>query len=134
MADTLTHYFPWDDSDDFAYCGYPMTAQDRHGLQPTCPTCRARLAAAEAVEAERADLEAQGARLIATYDAQYERWLAYAGPKPSRAQLEATLDDLHDQIAAAARPRPDTAGMSPVGAELFAYAVALNRSYARRVR
>lgn len=42
---TLTHYFPWDDSDTFAYCGHVMTEVDTHSPQPTCPACAAQLAA-----------------------------------------------------------------------------------------
>ena len=49
---TVTHYFPWDDSDEArAYCGRRMTDADRHSPQPTCAACVAAMAAEDALEA-----------------------------------------------------------------------------------
>lgn len=62
LETTVTHYFPWDDSDTFAYCGHRMTAADTHSPQPTCLTCAVRQAAAEqAIEDPALPLDAEEA-------------------------------------------------------------------------
>jgi len=48
LEQTVTHYFPWDESDEVAYCGHRLTAADTHSPAPTCPACAARQAAEEA--------------------------------------------------------------------------------------
>jgi hypothetical protein len=79
LHQTVTHYFPWDDSDTFATCGYAMTAADTHSPQPTCPACADRLAAEEAAIEEtplpldadeaRTELEPVDALLLAAHHA-----------------------------------------------------------------
>lgn len=54
-AQTVTHYFPWDESDDrdpIAYCGHRVTATDTHSPAPTCAVCAETLDAVEAAFAE----------------------------------------------------------------------------------
>jgi hypothetical protein len=48
LENTVTHYFPWDDTNDHAYCGKPMGAADIHSPLPTCPACGERLLALDA--------------------------------------------------------------------------------------
>jgi hypothetical protein len=63
LPQTVTHYFPWTDSDSFAYCGHAMTAADTHSPAPTCETCAARQAAEEqAIEDTPLALDADEAR------------------------------------------------------------------------
>ena len=63
LKQTVTHYFPWDDSDEIAYCGHRMTEADTHSPQPTCLTCTVRQAAAEqAIEDPQTPLDAEEAR------------------------------------------------------------------------
>jgi hypothetical protein len=63
LQPTVTHYFPWTDSDTFAYCGHAMTAADTHSPAPTCATCAARQAAEEQAWADEAlALDADEAR------------------------------------------------------------------------
>jgi len=50
MTDTLTHYAPWDTSDDFAYCGVYVSDARYHSPSPTCPACAAKLAAECAID------------------------------------------------------------------------------------
>jgi hypothetical protein len=105
LTQTVTHYFPWDDSGDddrdpIAYCGHRVTAADAHATQPTCAVCAATLDAVEAAfEALPVPLDADEART----------------------QLDPVLN--------AGAP-----AMTPMGADLFAYAVSLNRAYAQVVR
>jgi hypothetical protein len=47
---TVTHYFPWDDTDETA-CGRAMHAADWQSAAPTCARCAAALAAEDALEA-----------------------------------------------------------------------------------
>ena len=51
LQNTLTHYWPWNEPDDVAWCGAPMADPAQHSLRPTCATCAARLAVEDAVEA-----------------------------------------------------------------------------------
>jgi hypothetical protein len=66
LQQTITHYFPWDESDDrdpIAYCGHRVTAADAHATQPTCAVCAATLDAVEAAfEALPVPLDADEAR------------------------------------------------------------------------
>ncbi len=92
LHQTVTHYFPWDNSDTFAYCGHRMTAADVHSPAPTCAACAARQAAEEqAIEDTPLPLDADEARTA----------------------LDPVLN---------------------AGADLFAFAVALTRTYAAGVR
>jgi|SRR5215510_2579894 len=92
---SLTHYWPHDGDEQRAVCGTPMRDDARqHSLTPTCPVCAASLAAEDA-EVELATLTAEAAQLITRYDAAYEQWLAFGGPKPSRERFEDALEDLH---------------------------------------
>lgn len=52
LDQTITHYCPWDESDDTAYCGRVFTATDTHSLTPTCAACAARLDAEDAAFAD----------------------------------------------------------------------------------
>jgi hypothetical protein len=52
LPTTVTHYYPWTESDGVATCGHRMSATDVHSLQPTCLTCTVALAADEARELE----------------------------------------------------------------------------------
>ena len=91
---TVTHYFPWDESDErdpIAYCGHRVTATDAHSPVPTCAVCAETLDAVEAAFAET--------------------------PLPLDADEARTELD----------PRLNA------GADLFAYAVALTRTSARRL-
>jgi len=45
LQQTVTHYFPHDESDEVAYCGHRMTEADVHSPEPTCLTCTVRQAA-----------------------------------------------------------------------------------------
>ena len=68
VSQTITHYFPWDDSGDdarapIAYCGRRVTATDTHSPAPTCATCAETLDALEAAcEATPVPLDAEEAR------------------------------------------------------------------------
>jgi hypothetical protein len=63
LTETVTHYFPWTESDTFAYCGYRMRETDVHATQPTCAACAARQAAEEqAIEDTPLPLDADEAR------------------------------------------------------------------------
>ena len=63
LDQTVTHYFPWDNTDDLAYCGHRMRAADVHSPQPTCPACAARQAAEEgAIDETALPLDADEAR------------------------------------------------------------------------
>jgi hypothetical protein len=66
LNQTVTHYAPWDASDDFAYCGVYVSDPMFHSPQPTCPTCAAKLAAEcaidEAIETAPWPLDADEAR------------------------------------------------------------------------
>lgn len=63
LHQTVTHYFPWDNSDTVAYCGHAMTAADTHSPAPTCAGCAARQAAEEqAIEDTPLPLDADEAR------------------------------------------------------------------------
>jgi hypothetical protein len=55
LQSTLTHYWPWNEPDDVAWCGAPMADARQHSLTPTCATCAARLAVEDAVEARLAE-------------------------------------------------------------------------------
>lgn len=91
LNQTVTHYFPWDNSDTFAYCGHRMTAADVHSPAPTCIACAARQAAEEqAIEDTPLPLDADEARIA----------------------LDPVLN---------------------AGVDLFTFAVALTRSYAKAV-
>lgn len=60
---TVTHYFPWNESEDVAYCGHRMTEADTHSPQPTCLTCAVRQAGEEqAIEDTPLPLDADEAR------------------------------------------------------------------------
>jgi hypothetical protein len=60
---TVTHYFPWTESDDVAYCGHRMSAADVHSPAPTCLTCAVRQAAEEQAIADTPEpLDADEAR------------------------------------------------------------------------
>jgi hypothetical protein len=103
VSQTVTHYFPWDDSDagddrdPIAYCGHRVTAADAHATQPTCAVCAATLDALEAAfEATPLPLDADEART----------------------QLDPVLN--------AGAPT-----MTPMGADLFAFAVSLSRRLAQ---
>ena len=63
---SVTHYFPYDDSDtesdEYTYCGQRVTPGAVHALTPTCPGCQAAIARREAEEAAlEALIEADGA-------------------------------------------------------------------------
>ena len=63
LKQTVTHYFPWTESDDVAYCGHRMTEADVHSPQPTCLTCAVRQAQEEqAIEDTALPLDADEAR------------------------------------------------------------------------
>ena len=66
LTNTVTHYFPWDESDardPIAYCGRRVTATDAHSPAPTCATCAETLDALEAAfEAVPLALDAEEAR------------------------------------------------------------------------
>jgi hypothetical protein len=66
LQQTVTHYFPWDESDErdpIAYCGHRVTATDAHATQPTCAVCADTLDAVEAAfAAEPLPLDADEAR------------------------------------------------------------------------
>lgn len=59
---TVSHYYPWTETDGVATCGHRMTATDVHSPRPTCLTCTVRLAAIEAAEDETVPLDADEAR------------------------------------------------------------------------
>lgn len=101
----MTHYFPWNDSDDVAYCGHQMTDADTHSPQPTCPACAARLDAEDAVYAET--------------------------PLPLDADEARDLDPLLNAGRPDARPVGPTLRFAD---DLFAFAVALNRGLAGVLR
>jgi hypothetical protein len=45
-----------------------------------------------------AQITTDAERLIGQYEAAYERWLAYAGPYPSRERFEDALEALHAEL------------------------------------
>jgi hypothetical protein len=98
----ITHYAPWDASDDFAYCGVYVSHPDYHSPAPSCPTCAAKLAAEcaidEAIETAPWPLDAD--------------------------EASAVLDPVLNAGV------PETSAKSPVGEELFNLGVTLNRIYA----
>lgn len=57
LQTNLTHYWPWTDPDDVAWCGAALDDVRQHSLTPSCPACARRLAIEDAVEA-RLDEEA----------------------------------------------------------------------------
>jgi hypothetical protein len=109
LPTTLTHYAPWDE-DDSARCGAPLTEDRQHSLTPTCPVCAASLAEEDvAVELMALDtpfpLDADEAR------------------------------DLDPQLNAGMLDQPAPAfDATTFVAELFEFAVTLNRINAQRVR
>jgi hypothetical protein len=68
LQQTITHYFPWDESDDddrdpIAYCGRRVSATDAHSPAPSCAVCAETLDALEAAfEAVPLALDAEEAR------------------------------------------------------------------------
>ena len=63
LDQTVTHYFPWDNTDDLAYCGHRMRAADVHSPAPTCLACAVRQAAEEQAIADTPEpLDADEAR------------------------------------------------------------------------
>lgn len=52
MSQTITHYLPWDATEDFAYCGIYVSDARYHSPSPTCAACAAKLAAECAIDAE----------------------------------------------------------------------------------
>jgi hypothetical protein len=97
---TLTHYAPHDYSDTFAYCGVYLSDARYHSPQPTCPRCAEQLAAECAIDQAVDEM-----------------------PWPLDAD-EATAE--LDPVLNAGVPFSATAFV----ADLFEYAVTLNRQYA----
>ena len=63
LKPTVSHYFPWTESDEVAYCGHRMTAADVHSPAPTCLPCAVRQAQEEqAIEDTPLPLDADEAR------------------------------------------------------------------------
>jgi hypothetical protein len=106
---TLTHYAPHDQPHDFAYCGVYVSDAKYHSPQPTCPTCAAQLAAADAIDAAVEEtpwpLDADEAAI------ELDPLLNAGLPDPSQ-PFDATM----------------------FVADLFDFAVSLNRAYAETVR
>jgi hypothetical protein len=110
MIDTVTHYAPWDGPDDFAYCGRYLSHSRYHSPAPTCPTCAARLAAADAIDQAIDEM-----------------------PWPLDAdEARAVLDPvLNAGVPEAPMPTPTFTGTQFV-ADLFDFAATLNRAYAQQ--
>lgn len=51
----ITHYWPWNEPDDVAWCGARMTDDTQHSPTPSCPRCRAALAIEDLLEARLAE-------------------------------------------------------------------------------
>jgi len=51
LPTTVTHYCPWNEPDDVAWCGVALRDVSQHSLTPSCPACARKLAIEEAVEA-----------------------------------------------------------------------------------
>lgn len=62
LLETVSHYYPWTETDGVATCGHRMTAADVHSPAPTCLTCTVRLAAIEAADDDALPLDADEAR------------------------------------------------------------------------
>jgi len=106
MLKPVSHHFPWDEAEDVAFCGRRQQDGDVHSPSPTCPICRARLEAEDALD----DAIAQT-------------------PLPLDAdEAAAILDPVLNAGV------PVRAPLSPFGASLFALAVALNRTYAEQAQ
>jgi hypothetical protein len=103
-----THYAPHDQPHDFAYCGVYLSDATYHSPQPTCPTCAAQLAAAEAIDAAIEET-----------------------PWPLDAD-EAAIE--LDPLLNAGLPASVAPAASTCADEVFAFAVSLNRAYAETVR
>ena len=122
LPQTVTHYFPWTDSDTFAACGHAMTAADTHSPQPTCLACADRLAAEEAaVEETPLPLDADEARTeLAPVDVLL---LAahHAGDCDHGCGYCAERDALHTELARRYRARrPDLDRLEELEARIIA--------------
>jgi len=103
LPPSLTHYAPWNEHDgERARCGARVHHDTDHSLTPTCPVCAVSLAAEEAATnaRQREVIVAEQRACLARYHAAYERWLAYAGPKPCRETCEEELAELDADLAA----------------------------------
>lgn len=101
-----SHYAPWDGfDDDRAVCGHRMTEDDTHAVIPTCPSCT---------------------EALLTEEARIADWQVPLDADEAARELDPLLN----------AGIPDAVPQQPslFGADLFAYAVSLNRVYAAAVR
>jgi len=58
LQTNLTHYWPWTDADDVAWCGAALDDVRQHSLTPSCAACARRIALEDAEAARFAEADA----------------------------------------------------------------------------